>query len=257
MERSSALRIRELARRHGEHGFDAPLVPFSLGVVGILLLVIGGLGFWVFNTALLGVLGLLCGLIFVLSAVSYLYTTRRGKFRVWAELLLQIGLQGDERIIDMGCGRGAVLLMAASLVARGRAAGVDLWKSVDQSGNAEAVTLHNAGLESVADRVELYTADVRQLPFPDSSFDVALSSLAIHNIPSLSGRNQAITEAVRVLKPGGKLVIVDLHAVTLDYAKHLRQLGMKELASRSLGWRFWYGGPWAASRLVSARKQEP
>ena len=148
--------------------------PISLGLAGILLLVIGCLGFWVFNTVLLGVLGLVCGFIFGLSAVSYLYTTRRGKFRVWAELLLQAGLRGDERILDMGCGRGAVLLMAASLLPRGRAAGVDLWKSVDQSGNAEAVTVYNAGRERVADRVELHTADMRQLPFPDGSFDVAL-----------------------------------------------------------------------------------
>ncbi len=254
MERSLRLRARQVARRHGDYGFDAPLVPISLGVVGIFLLVVASLGFWVFDTVLLGVIGLICGLIFVFSAGSYLYTTRRGKFRVWAELLLQIALQGDESIIDMGCGRGAVLLMAASLVPRARAVGVDLWKSVDQSGNAEAVTLHNAGLEGVADRVELHTADMRQLPFPDSSFDVALSSLAIHNIPSPSGRNKAITEAIRVLKPGGELVIVDFRAATSGYEKHLRQLGMEEITSTALGWRFWYGGPWAASKLVSARK---
>jgi ubiquinone/menaquinone biosynthesis C-methylase UbiE len=257
MERSLLPRVWQLARRRGDYGFDAPLVPLSLGVVGILLLVIGILGFSVFRIASLGLLALVCGFIFVLSAASYLYTTRRGKFRVWAKLLLQIGLQGDERIIDMGCGRGAVLLMAATLLPKGRAAGVDLWKSVDQSGNAESATLHNAELEGVAERVELHTADMRQLPFPDGSFEVALSSLAIHNIPSASERSQAITEAVRVLKPGGKLVIVDFHAMTPSYGKHLQQLGMREIVSRSLGWRFWYGGPWAASKLVSARKPGP
>src|SRR5208337_5535884 len=154
MEHSLLLRIWQLSRRRGDYGFDAPLVPFSLGVVGILLLVIGILGLRLFHTTLLGVLALVCGFIFLLSAVSYLYTTRRGKFRVWAELLLQIGLRGDERILDMGCGRGAVLLMAAGLMPKGSAAGVDLWESVDQSGNAEPVTLKNAGLEGVAERVE-------------------------------------------------------------------------------------------------------
>ena len=63
MERSHVLRVRELARRHGDYGFDAPPVPISLGLAGILLLVIGCLGFWVFNTVLLGVLGLVCGFI--------------------------------------------------------------------------------------------------------------------------------------------------------------------------------------------------
>src|SRR5208337_5030360 len=224
MEHSLLLRVWQMARRRGDYGFDAPLVPFSLGVVGILLLVIGILGFWVVNTTLLGVFALVCGFIFLLNAASYVYTTRRGKFRVWAELLLQIGLRGDEQIIDMGCGRGAVLLMAAGLIHEGRAAGVDLWESVDQSGNAEPVTLKNAGLEGVAERVELHTADMQQLPFPEKSFDVVLSSLAIHNIPSSSGRDRAITEAVRVLMPGGKLVIVDFGGVTPNYAEHLRQL---------------------------------
>jgi ubiquinone/menaquinone biosynthesis C-methylase UbiE len=253
MEHSLKRRIRQLARRRGKYGFDAPVVPFSLCIAAILLLVLGILGFFVLDIRLLGLLALVCGFIFLLSAASYVYTTRRGKFRVWAELLLQIGLRGDEGILDMGCGRGAVLLMVAGLIHEGRAAGVDLWKSVDQSGNAEPVTLQNAGLEGVAERVELHTADMQQLPFPEKSFDVVLSSLAIHNIPSSSGRDRAITEAVRVLKPGGKLVVVDFGGLTPNYAEHLRQLGMADIVTRSLGWRFWYGGPWAASWLVSAR----
>ena len=252
MEHSLRWQVRQLARRRGRYGFDAPIVPFSLGVAAIFLLALGVLGFLLFDIALLGVLASVCGFIFLLSAASYVYTTRRGKFRVWAELLLRIGLRGNERILDMGCGRGAVLLMAAGLLHEGRAAGVDLWKSADQSGNAEPVTLQNAGLEGVAERVELQTADMRQLPFSEKSFDVVLSSLAIHNIPDSSGRNGAITEAVRVLKPGGKLVIVDFGGATPDYAEQLRQLGMRDIVTRSLGWRFWYGGPWAASCLVSA-----
>jgi arsenite methyltransferase len=48
-----------------------------------------------------------------------LYASKRGKFVVWAELLDQLNLSGDERILDMGCGRGAILLLAAD---RSRAA---------------------------------------------------------------------------------------------------------------------------------------
>src|SRR6266540_1406600 len=78
------------------------------------------------------------GLFFLLSCASFVYTTRRGKFVVWAGLLSELHLTGRERVVDLGCGRGAVLIMLARLVPRGRAVGVDLWRSLDQSGNDPA-----------------------------------------------------------------------------------------------------------------------
>src|SRR5215211_4228755 len=145
---------------------------------------------------------------FILSFVFH--TTLRGKFLVWADLLDGLKLRGDERILDMGCGRGAVLLMAAQHLTTGRAVGVDLWRSVDQSGNSPAATQRNAVAEGVADRVDLHTGDMTALPFEDNSFDVVVSSLAIHNIRGRAGREKAIDEAVRVLRPGGRLLIADL-----------------------------------------------
>src|SRR5262249_45489694 len=138
------------------------------------------------------------GLWLFLNAGVFVHTTRAGKFAVWAELLDRLDLQGDERLLDVGCGRGAVLLMAAQCLPRGRAVGVDVWSAKDQSGNAEQVTRRNADLEGVADRVELHTADMRQLPFADGSFDVVVSSLAIHNIPGAGERARAVREAARV-----------------------------------------------------------
>ena len=90
-------------------------------------------------------------------------------------------------------------------------------------------------------------------PFPDASFDLVLSSLAIHNIEDAAARQKAIDEAVRVLKPGGRLAIADFRA-TAGYASRLRELGIKDVARRGLGWRMWYGGPWAATTLVTATK---
>src|SRR5581483_758751 len=110
-------------------------------------------------------------------------------------------------------------------------------------------------LEGVAGRVELETADMQQLPFANESFDIVLSSLAIHNIAHAQGRLQTINEAVRVLKPGGRLLLADFRA-TQPYPDRLRALGMVEVTYRTLGWRFWYGNPWAATKLVSARKPE-
>jgi ubiquinone/menaquinone biosynthesis C-methylase UbiE len=185
-----------------------------------------------------------------LTIAAYLfYTTRRGKFVVWAGLLDKLGLKGDERILDLGCGRGAVLLLAAQHLTTGRAEGVDLWRGADQSGNSAEATRRNSVAEGVADRVELHAADMTALPFEDNRFDVVVSSLAIHNIGGRAGRDKAVDEAVRVLRPGGRLLIADVRG-TRRHEAHLVQMGMSDVTRRGLGWRFW------PARLVTATKPE-
>src|SRR5215470_5349392 len=178
---------RVTPRRRGSYGIDAPFAPVfmaALAALEVALAVISG-----------SARPLLAAL-FILAVLGfYLYTTLRGKFVVWAKLLDQLNLQGDERILDLGCGRGAVLLMAAQHLTTGRAVGVDVWKRGDQSGNAAEATRRNAAVEGVADRVELHTADMTALPFEDNSFDLVVSNLAIHNIKGRAGRDQAIEEA--------------------------------------------------------------
>jgi ubiquinone/menaquinone biosynthesis C-methylase UbiE len=244
----------QLARRRGDYGYDAPYVPIAFAAIGIVLLGLTAASIWLFNQPVLAVVCAIYAVYMLLSAGSYLYTTRVGKFRVWAELLTGLRLRGDEQAADLGCGRGAVLLMAAQLLPEGKITGIDLWKTMDQSGNDPAETQRNAAREGVdAQRIELLTADMRAIPLPDASCDLVLSSLAIHNIPSAAGRAQAIDEAVRLLMPGGRLLIADIRATTA-YAEQLRQRGMANVQVRNLGWRFWYGSPFVAAKLVSAEK---
>jgi ubiquinone/menaquinone biosynthesis C-methylase UbiE len=203
---------------------------------------------------LLAVFELLSGLLLLQTIPSYLYSTRRGKFRVWAELLGCLPLREDEHVLDMGCGRGVILSMLAKMLPRGRAVGLDLWRSEDQSGNSPDATWRNLDAECVRNRCELVTADMKAVPFADSTFDLVVSSLAIHNIEGDQGRGQAVGEAVRVLKPGGRLLIADL-MWTEAYAKRLRELGMENVAEQHLDWRFWYGALGLATGLATATKQ--
>ena len=184
------------------YGFDAPPFLIGLGIASLLMLAAGIIGFalggWV-----VGLWPLIFAVYFAASALLYLHATRRGKFAVWAEILDGLALRGDEQALDLGCGRGAVLIAVARRLTTGRASGADLWRTADQSGNAEAVTRANAEAAGVADRVSLDTADMTALPYPDESFDLIVSSLAIHNIHSAPGRLRALDEALRVL--GGTL----------------------------------------------------
>jgi arsenite methyltransferase len=253
MKTSSSVASRQLAQRRGDYGFDAPYVPIIFLCIGLAMIVLGLLAFLLWQSPLWGIVCLLYGMYMLLTSASYVYTTRRGKFQVWAELLVGLNLRGDEQILDMGCGRGAVLLMAASFLNEGKATGVDIWSTSDQSGNAREVTLKNAELEGVARVVELYTSDMRELPFAEDTFDLVLSSLAIHNISKREGRDKALEEAVRVLKPRARLIIADIR-VTKRYAEHLRELGMTDVSQQLLDWRFWYGAPWVMTKLVKASK---
>jgi arsenite methyltransferase len=128
---------------------------------------------------------------------------------------------------------------------------VDLWRSVDQSGNDPLSTLSNAAAEAVT--VALLTADMRALPLATGSVDVLVSSLAIHNIGDEPGRIRAVAEAARVLRPGGRLVITDLRYARA-YADQLIGLGLANVTVRDLGWRFWYGGPWGRTSAVTATR---
>src|SRR5678815_3027298 len=132
---------RVTPRRRGSYGIDAPYAPAFMAVLAVLELVLA---------IVTGKPRLLLASAFILAILgAYLHATLRGKFIVWAEILDESKLRGDERILDMGCGRGAVLLMAAQHLTAGRAVGVDLWRGVDQSGNSAEATRNNAVAEGV------------------------------------------------------------------------------------------------------------
>jgi ubiquinone/menaquinone biosynthesis C-methylase UbiE len=85
-------------------------------------------------------------------------------------------------------------------------------------------------IEGVADKVEVHTGDARKLPFPDASFDVVLSSMALHNIYNAGERQTALREIARVLAPGGRVLIVDVRH-TSKYAATLRDAGLTDARS--------------------------
>jgi len=236
--------------RRGEYGVDAPYAPIGFALAALVAAAGAAVVWW--NTGRVITPPLIVSLFFVGNTASFLYTTRRGKFTEWARILDALALHGDERVLDIGCGRGAVLTAVARRLRSGRVTGVDLWIARDQSGNARDVTLRNAALEGVAERVAVETGDMRALPFADASFDLVVSSLAIHNLASNADRVRAVGEAWRVLAPGGRLVIADIRA-TRVYESTLAGLGAA-VTRRRLGWRFWWGNPVAGTSLVTASK---
>jgi SAM-dependent methyltransferase len=238
--------------RRGDYGYDAPYALVIFGALSVAAVVAATMS-WRQGQLRVARVMTLYALFFLANFGSFLYTTRRGKFLEWGRILDGLRLRGDEAVLDMGCGRGAVLTAVARRLTTGRVTGVDIWSTKDQSGNAREVTLRNASLEGVGDRVQIDTGDMRELPYRDASFDLVVSSLAIHNIRSDGDRKRAVVEGFRVLKPGGRMVIADIRA-TAVYEEALRALGASNVERRRLGWRFWWGNPFARTTLLTACK---
>jgi arsenite methyltransferase len=167
------------------------------------------------------------GLCLLLAGALFFLYVRVGKFLHRDRMLDMADLTGRERVLDVGTGRGLLLIGAAKRLerGRGRAVGIDIWRRGDLWANTESNTRRNIDLENVGDRVDLHRTDARQMHFPDGTFDVVLSNLCLHNIPSASGRRAACQEIARVLKPGGIALISDYRR-TGEYAECLREAGL-------------------------------
>jgi SAM-dependent methyltransferase len=225
-----------VSRGRADYGIDAPNVVrvfLLLGAIGVAALVTRVAGIWSERTAL-GALGwpVMCfGLTMGMTGAVMWWDSRVGKVRRRDRVLAGLPWRGDEMVLDVGCGRGLYLIGAARRVPNGRAVGIDVWNTSDLSGNAMDATRRNAEVERVAERVELKTADAREMPFADGTFDCVLSSMALHNIYDAAGRERAIREIARVLKPGGRAAILDMRH-TAQYAAAFRAAGCADVEHR-------------------------
>ena len=159
----------------------------------------------------------------------FLLYVKVGKFRHRDFMLNLHPWRGDEKVLDVGCGRGLLLAGAAkrisALSGTGHATGIDVWSNVDMGGNSAAATQRNLDLEGISDYCTLLSQPAQQMSFPDAAFDVVVSNLCIHNIYDRQTRRQALQQIVRVLKPGGVALISD-YKLTEEYATEFRNAGL-------------------------------
>jgi SAM-dependent methyltransferase len=104
-------------------------------------------------------------------------------------------------VLDLGCGAGTDLLIAAQMVGpSGKVIGVDMTASMLARANASAAEM---GLANV----ELHESLIESLPVPDASVDVVISNGVIDLVPD---KDAVFDEIDRVLRPGGRLQIADV-----------------------------------------------
>jgi arsenite methyltransferase len=213
-----------------DYGLDAPGAVRNLlllAAAGIVALITMFLGLWSQRSRIAMLLDpLISGGIIAGAVASYMiWYSKVGKAKGREKYLNRLQWSGNERVLDVGCGRGLFLIGAAKRLKSGKAVGVDIWQNEDLSGNSQQAAQANAAAEGVADRIEVKTGDARELPFEDGSFDMVLSSVALHNIYDRAQRDKAIGEIARVLKPAGRVLITDIRH-THQYAAELQRRGM-------------------------------
>jgi SAM-dependent methyltransferase len=223
-------------RQEIDYGIDAPGVVRNLVAVGAA----ASAGAFIAVRFLPGLpnpipeIAMVVGVACLAAAGLMLAYARHGKFRHRDRLLAMVSWRGGERVLDIGTGHGLLLIGAAKRLTSGRATGIDIWNATDLSDNTREHTQFNLTAEGVADRCVLYSMPAEAMTFPDSSFDVVLSNLCLHNIASKAGLDRACYQIARVLAPGGVAVISDFRNVR-DYADNLRHGGLSvEICARSV-----------------------
>ncbi|MEU6208130.1 class I SAM-dependent methyltransferase [Micromonospora musae] len=115
-----------------------------------------------------------------------------------AELVGRAGIRPGDRVLDVGCGRGAVLFPAADATGpTGRVTGIDLAPAMVRLTEQDARRL---GLTQVDVRVD----DAQQPDFPPGTFDAVLAGLVVFLLPE---PQQALRTYARLLRPSGRLAI--------------------------------------------------
>ena len=222
-----------------DYGIDAPGIRmgmFLISIVGLMLIffTIWARFTWFKDLPAVSLVCSIVGLILTLYGLfmaSYMtYSSRIGKLKTRDFLLNEAGkyLLWNEisQTLDIGCGKGLLLIGAAKRLKTGVSFGIDIWNSNDQSENNESSTLQNADMEGVVEKINLLTADARKLPFDNETIDLVMSHWVIHNIEHENEQLKSLDEMYRVLKPGGVILLADIQNVK-NYTIHLEAMGSK------------------------------
>lgn len=125
-----------------------------------------------------------------------------GKWRQLQQTIVELAdFQIGESVLDVGCGTGTLAIAAFKRVGTsGRVAGID------PGPRQIARARHKARRAAISPDFQI--GMIERLEFPDQSFDIVISTFMMHVLPDELKR-QGLSEIARVLKPGGRLLIVD------------------------------------------------
>jgi arsenite methyltransferase len=195
--------------KYGLYAIKIIAVLFTvIEIIGLLLL---SAGYFVFSSTYLTIGGgiiVVFGVYMIVAHFLFLYVfTEFGRNFDWIARLLE--LKGNEYVLDVGSGTGRTAVQIAKRLTTGRLVGIDIWDTMELSGNSPERAYKNAEIEGVKAKVDFKFGNVLKIPFDDNTFDIVTCSSVLNNLSGEKNRIEAMKEIFRVLKPRGKCMLLE------------------------------------------------
>ena len=134
------------------------------------------------------------------------------------------------RVLDVGCGSGALGIAVGKRNPKAEIVGIDRWGK-EYASFSKALCESNARAEGVS-RITFRQGDATHLDFPDETFDAVVSNYVYHNIPGT--RQNYLLETLRTLKKGGTFALHDIFSKSKygdmqAFVKKLRDMGYSQV----------------------------
>ncbi|EET62231.1 methyltransferase domain protein [Marvinbryantia formatexigens DSM 14469] len=151
--------------------------------------------------------------------------------RVHQTILSYLEYDGKGKLLEVGCGSGALAIRAAKTWPEAKVTGVDYWGSMYNY--SKELCEKNARLEGVGSRCVFQRGDANKLEFPDETFDAVVSNYVYHNITG-SDKHELLLESLRVLKKGGVFALHDsmkprMYTDMKDFVQKLKDMGYQDV----------------------------
>ena len=217
------------------YGYHVPHLIFAGLAGGVVLVLLGAALLAASDGLAITIAAAACvvvGALLSVFTVGLRWLVHKGRPLITERMLDAATWTGAEQVLDVGCGPGLSLIAAAKRLTTGRVVGIDKWVVIHgERHNSKDITLANARIEGVIDRVDVRDGDAAAIPFADATFDVVVSSFVFHHLPR-DVQSKALREIARVTKPGGRILITDDSTDRL--AAELSTLGLEDVSNRRL-----------------------
>ena len=199
--------IRSNSSTHLSYGIETPELLGALAGISLFLLAAALIADKVqlrwLVAGFLGALFCLISLFLILLAVWLGWSYFLGKGRSSQQVLAALRLKGKEKLLDLGCGRGLILIEAAKKITKGKCVGLDDWSQKDFYSNNAEKTMENAATEGVAKKVQVVPSRLR-----------SISKLVSSPAPSVQAKSISVDEAAVVVRPVGAVAHAGVVTVT-------------------------------------------